>query len=129
MAPRRALGGSRREVLEADSAALAALSGAALLVGLGVLLGLAGCGPSGSPTALERGRQVYQANCTSCHALDPAQDGPVGPAVKGSSQELLETRVLRGTYPPGYTPKRPSAIMQPLPNLAGSIPDLAAYLK
>src|SRR6185369_9439908 len=53
MAPRQALGGSRRDVLEADSAPLA---GAALLVGLGVLLGLAGCGPSGSTTAAERGR-------------------------------------------------------------------------
>ena len=118
MAPRRAPGGAWREA-----------RGAAALVGLGVLLGLAGCGPSGPVTAAERGRQVYQANCTSCHAVDPAQDGPVGPAAKGSRQELLEARLLRGTYPPGYTPKRPSAIMQPLPGLAASIPDLAAYLK
>jgi mono/diheme cytochrome c family protein len=99
------------------------------ILGLGVLLALGGCGPSGPETAAERGRQVYQANCTSCHALDPAQNGPVGPAVKGSSEALLEARLVKGTYPPGYTPKRPSAIMQPLPQLAGSIPDLAAYLK
>jgi hypothetical protein len=37
--------------------------------------------------------------------------------------------VVRGTYPPGYTPKRPSAIMQPMPNLAGSVDDLTAYLR
>ena len=103
--------------------------GRTALLGLAVLLGLTACGPSGLEPAAERGRQVYQANCTSCHSLDPAQNGPVGPAVKGSSQALLEARVVKGTYPPGYTPKRPSTIMQPLPQLAGSIPDLATYLK
>jgi len=49
--------------------------------------------------------------------------------VKGSSRELLEARVLRGEYPPGYTPKRDTAIMQPVPQLARTIPDLAAYLR
>jgi mono/diheme cytochrome c family protein len=85
-------------------------------------------GGSPSPEA-ERGRQVYLAQCTACHAQDPAQNGPLGPAVKGSSRELLEARILHGTYPPGYTPKRPSAIMQPLPHLAGSLDDLTAFLK
>jgi mono/diheme cytochrome c family protein len=81
-----------------------------------------------SPEA-ERGRQIYLAQCTSCHSSDPAQNGPLGPAVKGSSRALLEARLLRGTYPPGYTPKRPSTIMQPMPHLAGSVDDLAAYLR
>jgi hypothetical protein len=49
--------------------------------------------------------------------------------VRGASRELLEARILRGAYPPGYTPKRPSAIMQPMPHLAGSLDDLAAFLK
>jgi len=92
---------------------------------------LASCsnqGSSLSPQA-ERGRQVYIAQCTSCHAVDPTQNGPLGPAVKGSSRALLEARILRGAYPPGYTPKRPSAIMQPLPHLAGSLDDLAAFLR
>ena len=91
---------------------------------------LAGCspGPALSPEA-ERGRHVYASQCTSCHSSDPAQNGPLGPAVKGSSRELVEARVVRGTYPPGYTPKRPSAIMQPMPNLAGSVDDLTAYLR
>lgn len=81
-----------------------------------------------SPEA-ERGRQIYLAQCTSCHSSDPVQNGPLGPAVKGSSRELLEARLLRGTYPPGYTRKRPSAVMQPMPHLAGSLDDLAAYLR
>ena len=92
------------------------------------LVGCSNQGSSLSPEA-ERGRQVYVAQCTSCHAVDPAQNGPLGPAVKGSSRELLEARILHGTYPPGYTPKRPSAVMQPLPHLAGSLDDLAAFLK
>ena len=92
---------------------------------------LAGCSGQWSPLSpeAERGRQVYVAQCTSCHSSDPAQNGPLGPAVKGSSRALLEARLLRGAYPPGYTPKRPSAIMQPMPHLAGSLGDLVAYLQ
>jgi mono/diheme cytochrome c family protein len=92
-------------------------------------LALAGCGEPTSPTPLaERGRQVYLAQCTACHASDPGSTGPVGPPVKGSSRDLLEAKLLRGTYPPGYAPKRPTAIMPLQPALAPEIPALAAYL-
>jgi mono/diheme cytochrome c family protein len=95
-----------------------------------VLVALAGCsGQSGLSPEAERGRQAFLAHCSSCHSADPAQNGPLGPAVKGSTRELLEARVLRGVYPPGYTPKRPSAVMQPMPHLAGSLDDLAAFLR
>jgi mono/diheme cytochrome c family protein len=87
-----------------------------------------GGGPSLSPEA-ERGRQVYLAQCTACHATDPGQPGPVGPPVKGASQALLEAKVLRGSYPPGYQPKRPTAVMQPMPAVAPSLSDLAAFLR
>ena len=100
-------------------------------VALVVLLALAaGCGPQQalSPEA-ERGRQVYQSQCIACHNPDPAQAGPVGPPVKGSSRELLESKVLKGAYPPGYQPKRPTAVMQPMPQLADNIPPLSEYLK
>jgi mono/diheme cytochrome c family protein len=80
-----------------------------------------------SPAAAE-GRQVYAANCTACHNQDPTQPGALGPAVAGSSEGLLEAKVLRGEYPPGYTPKRESHAMIPLPHLANEIPALAAYL-
>jgi len=98
------------------------LTAAALVVG--------GCGerPKLSPLA-ERGRQIYLAQCTACHATDPAQAGPLGPPVKGSSRELLETKVLRGTYPPGYRPKRPTSVMPPQPALAPELPALAEYLE
>ena len=98
-----------------------------LIVLSAVALALAACAEDGTPAA--RGRQVYLAQCIACHNSDPAKDGPLGPALKGSSQELLEAKLLRGNYPPGYTPKRNTAIMPSQPQLKPSIPDLAAFLK
>lgn len=80
----------------------------------------------GSP---EKGKQLWLGQCVACHNPDPAKDGTLGPAVKGSSPSLLEARVVRGEYPPGYTPKRPTKVMPPRPDLAPSVPDLAAYLQ
>ncbi|HEY6365888.1 MAG TPA: cytochrome c [Candidatus Binatia bacterium] len=77
----------------------------------------------------ERGRAVYVANCVACHNNDPAKDGPIGPALKGSPQELLESRVLRTDYPPGYKPKRDTKVMPTFPFLKTEIPYLATYLR
>ncbi len=108
---------------------LAPIAAAGLLAGVGVLA----CGPAGEEGAggdglARRGRAVYAANCTACHAHDPCRDGNLGPAIAGSSRELLEARVLHGSYPPGYTPKRDTRAMIPLPHLEGEIDALAAYL-
>jgi len=103
--------------------------GRALTIGLGGLL-LAACGRDPAPDdAVARGRTVYLAQCTACHASDPALPGPVGPPLRGTSRELLEAKVVRGAYPPGYTPRRQTALMAPLPQLAASIDDLAAFLR
>lgn len=97
---------------------------------LALVLGAAACGePAPTGALAQRGRQVYLAQCIACHAPDPSQPGPLGPPVKGSSRELLEAKVLKGTYPPGYRPKRPTAAMPPQPALAPEIPALAEYLK
>ena len=77
----------------------------------------------------ERGRAVFVANCVACHNNDPSRDGPIGPAIKGSSRELLEARVLSTSYPPGYKPKRPTHVMPQFPFLRDEIPYLAAYLR
>jgi mono/diheme cytochrome c family protein len=87
-----------------------------------------GCSQEKLSPEAERGRQVYQAQCIACHNADPSQPGALGPAVRGSSEELLRAKVLNGTYPPGYAPKRPTKLMQPMPHLANDIPALAAYL-
>src|SRR5262245_25338796 len=94
-----------------------------------VLIG-GGCGERSEMNPVgERGRQVYLAQCTVCRSPDPAQAGPVGPPVKGSTRELLEAKVLRGGYPAGYQPKRPTAVMPPQQALAPEIAALAEYLK
>jgi hypothetical protein len=41
---------------------------------------------------------------------------------------VLEAKVLRGTYPPGYTPRRDTKLMPAMPQLESSISDLAAFL-
>jgi mono/diheme cytochrome c family protein len=101
----------------------------ALAAALAVALGCsAGEETELSPLA-QQGRDVYQNVCVACHNGDPNLDGAIGPANAGASRELLEAKVLHGTYPPGYTPKRPdSHAMPPLPYLKDQIPALAAYL-
>ncbi|MSP40570.1 MAG: cytochrome c [Deltaproteobacteria bacterium] len=76
----------------------------------------------------DRGRAMFLANCVACHGNDPGRDGPIGPAIKGSSRELLEARVLGTSYPPNYKPKRPTKIMPQFPFLRDEVPYLAAYL-
>lgn len=88
-------------------------------------------GAQAAPTADElkdKGKRTYLANCIACHNTDPLKDGATGPAVAGSSLELLQARVLNADYPPGYTPKRPTKIMVALPHLKNEIEALAAYL-
>jgi mono/diheme cytochrome c family protein len=77
---------------------------------------------------IKRGKVVYDTNCIACHAADPRNDGPVGPANACASSALLTAKVLRNEYPPGYTPKRDTRAMAPLPHLERDLPALAAYL-
>ena len=99
----------------------------AAVVGIGALCALA-CKPGGESTPAERGKLAYVANCTACHNADPTKDGTIGPAIAGSSLELVRARVLKAEYPPGYTPKRDSHLMPAQPFLSADVPDLAAYL-
>lgn len=103
-----------------------------LVLGVAVLVGACSdqsSAPSGNAALAERGRQVYLGQCTTCHNPDPSQPGSVGPPLKGSSRELLEAKLLRGGYPEGYRPKRPTAIMPAQPAVAGDLPALAAFLR
>lgn len=77
----------------------------------------------------EKGKEIYNTYCIACHNPDPSLDGAIGPAIKGSSEVLIEARVIHGTYPPGYKPKRDSQAMIPLPHLVNDIKALAEYLK
>jgi mono/diheme cytochrome c family protein len=96
------------------------------------VVALLGCSERRDATPLseqaQRGKAIYTGVCIACHNPDPSLDGALGPAVAGASRELLEARVVHRTYPPGYTPKRPSQAMPAMPHLAGRIDELAAYL-
>jgi hypothetical protein len=72
---------------------------------------------------------VYLSYCTACHGVDPGRDTPLGPAILGSSQELLLARVRDASYPPGYRPKRDTKIMAPVGPAVGRIAELAAFLR
>jgi len=96
---------------------------------LALAVAMSGCSDGRLSPAAERGRQVYLAHCIACHNTDPAQPGPVGPPVKGSPRELLEAKVLKGAYPPGYAPKRPTKVMVPIPAVAPEIDALTEYLR
>jgi mono/diheme cytochrome c family protein len=96
---------------------------------LALAVAAAGCSDAGLSPVAERGRQAYLANCVACHNPDPTQPGPIGPALKGSPRELLEAKVLNGSYPPGYAPKRPTKVMVPIPAVAPEIAALAEYLR
>jgi mono/diheme cytochrome c family protein len=101
------------------------ISGAAL----GLLCAGLGCdGKKQEDPLAARGRGVYMANCIACHNPNPRKDGNVGPALQGSSEELLRARVLEMRYPPGYKPKRPTKLMPPQPHLAPEIGALHAFL-
>ena len=85
--------------------------------------------PDPVETLAARGERVYRANCIACHNPDPTKGGGLGPDVAGSSRELLEARIVHGTYPEGYTPKSDTRAMIPLPHLAPELDALAAYLQ
>lgn len=100
-------------------------------LGLAMTLSV-GCSQQASGPALseaaQRGKAVYNGVCIACHNPNPALDGALGPANAHASRELLEAKILRAEYPPGYKPKRESKAMPPMPHLADEIDDLTAFL-
>jgi|SRR5271157_2183621 len=99
-----------------------------VLVLMAAVVVLVGACSSKPVTPARRGRQIYMSNCVVCHNTDPNLPGSQGPAIAGSSRELVEARVLHLSYPPGYKPKRTTHAMRALPQLAGQIDDITAFL-
>lgn len=91
---------------------------------------LSGCNrqeAAGDPR-VAKGRAVYSLRCGACHNINPARDGTLGPAVHDASLELLKARIIHGTYPPGYTPKRDTKIMVKLPLTEAEVEAIHAFL-
>ncbi len=107
------------------------MRGAKCGLGLIAVAALAcGAGESEEPSdpAVARGEKIYRNICVVCHNADPTRDGPLGPAIAGASRELLEAKLLRGEYPPGYTPKRSTQQMPRFEFLEPNLDDLVAFL-
>ena len=96
--------------------------------GLSCSRGGEGGGAPALSEAAVRGKAVYGSVCIACHNANPGLDGSLGPANAHASRALVEAKVLRGEYPAGYAPKRPSHAMPPMPHLADKIDDLTAWL-
>jgi len=77
----------------------------------------------------QRGRGIYMNVCVACHNADPAKDGAIGPNLVGTTRELIEWRVVKGAYPPGYTPKRATGAMPAFPHLAADVDALYAFVR
>lgn len=80
--------------------------------------------------AISRAKSVYNANCASCHGVDPhlLKAGSVGPNIFGSSEDLLRSKMLLGVYPEGYSPKKAGGGMPKFPHLEKEISGLSLYL-
>jgi mono/diheme cytochrome c family protein len=86
------------------------------------------CGGKEQKDPVAKGRSLYLVHCIACHNPNPSLDGSLGPAIRGSSLDLLRARALRAEYPPGYKPKRDTHIMPKLPLTEEDVANLHAFL-
>jgi mono/diheme cytochrome c family protein len=73
------------------------------------------------------GEKVFKANCAVCHGAKG--QGASGPQNNDASLELLKAKVLTGSYPPGYKPKRTTRIMPRFPHLKDKIEAIHQYFQ
>jgi mono/diheme cytochrome c family protein len=110
----------------------ALLFGAALPAVLLAALALTACNKqelSPEQARVQKGRTLYTLRCASCHhPADPGRDGSLGPAIAGAGRDLLEARILRAEYPPGYAPKRSTHLMPKLTATPEELDALHAFL-
>jgi len=84
--------------------------------------------PKPEENLVAKGKAIYRRNCISCHNINPKLVGSVGPDLYGSSLDLLRSKVIYGTYPKGYKPKRNTKIMPKFPSLEPNIEAIKEFL-
>lgn len=73
------------------------------------------------------GEKLFKTNCAACHGLKG--QGAGCPKNSDASLELLKSKVLNGSYPKGYKPRRNTRSMPKFPFLKDNIEDIHEYLK
>lgn len=77
---------------------------------------------------MSSGEKIYQRDCATCHNPDPRLQGNIGPAIWGSSKDLLTSKMLEGEYPIFYSPKRTTNVMPKFPKSDSDIEEIYKFL-
>jgi mono/diheme cytochrome c family protein len=56
-------------------------------------------------------KSLFISKCVMCHNVNPTKPGSIGPAISGSSLELIKLKTQKRQYPKGYVPKRKTKVM------------------
>ena len=75
------------------------------------------------------GKRIYLATCTKCHNLNPTKPGAIGPELYTTPLDVFRSKVPKGTYPSGYTPKRKTKIMPRFPHLTDKVDFIYNYIR
>jgi mono/diheme cytochrome c family protein len=84
-------------------------------------------------TELDRGRRAYMAVCIQCHNKDPNLKGSMGPELIDAPLSLMQYKVKTGRYPDvmptGFSTKRKTKLMRPLPKSEKDVPAIYAWIQ
>ena len=79
--------------------------------------------------SIQEGKRIYIMTCTKCHNTNPNKAGIIGPDLYSTPLEVFESKVIKGTYPNGYKPKRKTRVMPKFKNLTNKIDAIYNYIR
>lgn len=75
------------------------------------------------------GKRIYTLTCIKCHNKDPHIKGSIAPDLFTTPREVFHTKVITGTYPDGYTPKRKTKVMPKFKHLTNDVDKIYDYIQ
>lgn len=75
------------------------------------------------------GRRIYESTCIRCHNHNPHRAGSLGPDLYTTPLSVFKTKVPRGHYPAGYSPKRKTRMMPKFPSLENKVDSIYNYIR
>ena len=73
-------------------------------------------------------KTLFISKCAMCHNVNPTKPGSIGPAISGSSLELITLKTQKRQYPKGYVPKRKTKVMPIVKLTEKEIKSIHSYL-